>query len=151
VVQQVNKEWDINKDTMDAYVMEICKLEKKFLGLEIHHVVHDNNVGADMLSKLGSHRANIPPGVFIHDLHHPSIRAPDSSFIIQGPKEPDREVLMIEVDWRMAFIDYIKEHKLTPGINPKRIEATRILRRSKGYVLVGGNLYKHGSASKRFT
>jgi ribonuclease HI len=28
VVQQVNKEWDINKDTMDAYVTEIRKLEK---------------------------------------------------------------------------------------------------------------------------
>jgi ribonuclease HI len=89
VVQQVNKEWDINKDTMDAFVMEIHKLEKKFLGLEIHHVVRGNNVGADMLSKLGSDRANIPPGVFVHELHHPSIRAPDSSSIAQGPKEPD--------------------------------------------------------------
>jgi ribonuclease HI len=27
VVQQVNKEWDVNKDTMDVYVTEICKLE----------------------------------------------------------------------------------------------------------------------------
>ena len=27
VVQQVNKEWDINKNTMDAYVEEIRKLE----------------------------------------------------------------------------------------------------------------------------
>jgi ribonuclease HI len=53
VVQQVNKEWDINKDTMDAYIMEIRKLEKKFSGLEIHHLVRDNNVGADVLSKLG--------------------------------------------------------------------------------------------------
>jgi hypothetical protein len=83
---------------MDAYVMEIRKLEKKFSGLEIHHMVHDNNVGADVLSKLGSDRANIPSGVFVHELHHPSIRAPDSSSIAQGPKEPDREVLMIEVD-----------------------------------------------------
>jgi ribonuclease HI len=66
VVQQVNKEWDINKDTMDAYVMEIRKLEKKFSGLEIHHVVRDNNVGTDVLSKLGFDRANVPPGVFIH-------------------------------------------------------------------------------------
>jgi ribonuclease HI len=81
VVQQVNKEWDINKDTMDAYVMEIRKLEKKFLGLEIHHVVCDNNVGADVLSKLGSDRANVPPVVLVHELHHPSIRAPDSSSI----------------------------------------------------------------------
>jgi hypothetical protein len=39
---------------MDAYIMEIHKLEKNFSGLEIHHVVHDNNVGADVLSKLGS-------------------------------------------------------------------------------------------------
>jgi ribonuclease HI len=67
--QQVNKEWDINKDTMDAYVMEIRKLEKKFSGLEIHYVVHDNNVGADMLSKLGFDRANIPTRAFVHELH----------------------------------------------------------------------------------
>ena len=39
VVQQVNKEWDINKETMDAYIAEIRKLENNFLGLEIHHVV----------------------------------------------------------------------------------------------------------------
>ena len=54
VIQQVNKKWDINKDTMDAYVEEIRKLKNKFSGLEIHHVDHDNNVGADVLSKLGS-------------------------------------------------------------------------------------------------
>jgi hypothetical protein len=54
VDQQVNKEWDINKDTMDAYVVEIQKLENKFLGLKIHHVIHDNNMGANMFSKLGS-------------------------------------------------------------------------------------------------
>jgi hypothetical protein len=81
VVQQVNKEWDINKDTMDAYVTETRKLEKKFLGLEIHHVISDNNVVADVLSKLGSDRANVLPGVFVHELHHPSIRASDSSSI----------------------------------------------------------------------
>ena len=64
VVQQVNKEWGINKDTMDVYVEEIRKLENKFSGLEIHHVDLDNNVGADVLSKHGSTRAAVPPGVF---------------------------------------------------------------------------------------
>jgi hypothetical protein len=34
--------------------MEVRKLENKFLGLEIHHVIRDNNVGVDVLSKLGS-------------------------------------------------------------------------------------------------
>jgi hypothetical protein len=119
VVQQVNKEWDINNDTMDAYVMEIRKLENKFSGLEIHHVICDNSVGADVLSKLGSDRVNVPPGVFVHELHHPSIKTPDQSTIPQGPIEPDREVLMIEVDWRVTFLDFIKEHKLPPNIDPK--------------------------------
>src|SRR4029078_6569179 len=42
VVQQVNKEWDVNKDTMDAYVEKIRKLKNKFSGLEIHHVDRDH-------------------------------------------------------------------------------------------------------------
>jgi ribonuclease HI len=79
----------VNKDTMDACVTEIHELENKFSGLEIHHVIYDGNVGADVLSKMGSDRANIPPGVFVHELHHPSIKAQDSSSIAQGPKEPD--------------------------------------------------------------
>jgi ribonuclease HI len=74
IVQQVNKEWDINEDTMDVYVEEIKNLENKFSGLEIHHVDRDNNVGADVLSKLGSTRTAILPGVFVHELHHPSVK-----------------------------------------------------------------------------
>jgi ribonuclease HI len=44
VVQQVNKEWDCNKEAMDTYIMEVRKLENKFSGLEIQHVIRDNNV-----------------------------------------------------------------------------------------------------------
>jgi hypothetical protein len=54
---------------------------------------------------------------------------------------------MIEVDWRVPFLDFIKEHKLPPCIDPKSAEAAHTLRRSKGYILVGDNLYKHGLAS----
>jgi ribonuclease HI len=53
VVQQVNKEWDCNKETMEAYVQEVHKLESNFSGLEVHHVLREHNVGADILSKLG--------------------------------------------------------------------------------------------------
>jgi ribonuclease HI len=81
VVQEVNKEWDINKDTMDTYVEEIRKLENKFSGLEIHHIDHDNNMGADVLSKLGSTRAAVPPGVFVHELHHPSVKVQNQQTI----------------------------------------------------------------------
>jgi hypothetical protein len=42
---------------MDAYVQEVRKLENKFSGLEVNHVVWEHNVGVDILSKLGSTRA----------------------------------------------------------------------------------------------
>jgi ribonuclease HI len=57
VINQVNKSWDRNKENMDAYCLEVRKLENKFYGLEFHHVVRDNNIAADVLSKLGSTRA----------------------------------------------------------------------------------------------
>jgi hypothetical protein len=58
---------------MDAYCLEVRKLEDKFYGLEFHHVVRVNNVAADVLSKLGSTRAQVPAGVFAHELHVSSI------------------------------------------------------------------------------
>ena len=39
---------------MNTYIEEIRKLKNKFSGLEIHHVDRDNNMGADVLSKLES-------------------------------------------------------------------------------------------------
>jgi hypothetical protein len=69
------------------------------------------------------------------------------STIILSSSEPDREVMMIEVDWRTPFIDFIKYQKLPPSIDAKSAKAARIIRRSKGYVLVGDKLYKRGSVS----
>jgi ribonuclease HI len=75
VVQQVNKEWDCNKETMHAYVQEVRKLENKFSGLEVHHVIREHNIDADILSKLESTRAQVPVGVFIQELKQPSIKS----------------------------------------------------------------------------
>jgi hypothetical protein len=59
---------------MNAYCVEVRKLEAHFEGLEFHHVCRDNNVAADVLSKLGSKRALVPAGVFVQDPRKPSIR-----------------------------------------------------------------------------
>jgi hypothetical protein len=75
-INQVNKSWDRNKENMDAYYLEVSKLKNKFYGLEFHHIVHDNNVVADVLSELGSTSAQVPAGVFVHELHAPSIPEP---------------------------------------------------------------------------
>jgi ribonuclease HI len=143
VINQVNKSWDRNKERMDAYCLEVRKLENKFYSLEFHHIVRDNNVAADILSKLGSTRAQVPAGVFAHELHAPSILelAPPTT----DPAHPlaAQEVMMIDVDRRQPFIDYIREQKVPSDKNL----AEQLIRRAKSYVLVGDNLYRQGASS----
>ncbi|XP_066308228.1 uncharacterized protein [Miscanthus floridulus] len=51
VINQVNKDWSYSNEKMDAYCTEIRKLERKFYGIEYHHVVQDQNQLADHLSR----------------------------------------------------------------------------------------------------
>ena len=59
---------------MDAYYMEIRKLEAHFYGLKFHHILWDYNMAADVLSKLGSKWAVVPAGVFVQALNSPTIK-----------------------------------------------------------------------------
>ena len=52
---------------------------------------------------------------------------------------------MIKADWRTPLIDFIKEQKLPPGVDPRSAEATQLFQRAKGYTLVGDKLYRHGA------
>jgi hypothetical protein len=83
---------------MDAYCLQVRKLENKFYGLELHHGVRDNNVAADVLSKRRSTRAQEPAGVFVHELHMPSISEPASTTTDPTPLPAGQEVMMIDVD-----------------------------------------------------
>ena len=74
VINQLNKDWSYSSEKMDAYCTKIRKLEGKFYGIEYHHVVRDQNQLTDHLSKIGSSRAIIPPGVFVQDLLVQSIK-----------------------------------------------------------------------------
>jgi hypothetical protein len=102
---------------MDAYCLEVRKLKNKFYGLEFHHIVCDNNVAVHVLSKLGSTRAQVPAGVFDHELHAPYIPEPVPTTTDPAPSPAGQEVMMIDVDWRQHFIDYIREQKVPTDKN----------------------------------
>jgi ribonuclease HI len=68
VISQINKEWDCSSDSMGKYCTAVRKLEDKFEGLEFHHVERDRNTAADVLSKLGSSRTQVPPRVFVQEI-----------------------------------------------------------------------------------
>jgi ribonuclease HI len=129
VIEQVNMEWDCVKDTMDAYCAEICKLKGHFEGIEFQHVPQNNNVVADVLSKLGSRRTLVPAGVFVQDLCKPSIKLldPDNPEPPSNNQNlaPPRYVLMSEKedDWRNPFIDFILD-QLVPDDEAERERIT---------------------------
>jgi hypothetical protein len=51
--------------------------------------------------------------------------------------------MMIDVDWRQPFINYIREQKVPTDKNL----AEQLIRRAKSYVLVGDKLYRRGASS----
>jgi transposase InsO family protein len=121
---------------MGKYYTAIRKLEDKFEGLEFHHVERDRNAAADTLSKLGSSRTQVPPGVFVQEVPHPCIsldRAEECNILNQPESDSD--------DWREPIIRYIKNEEEPDDKNA----AERIARQSAHYTLIGGALYRRGA------
>ena len=61
------------------------------------YVLRDSNIAADVLAKLGSDRAKVPPGVFIEELSTPSIKQPGEI----TPELPAKgtQILVINTSW----------------------------------------------------
>jgi hypothetical protein len=134
---------------MDAYCAEICKLKGHFEGIEFQHVPRNNNVAADVPSKLGSRRAQVPAGVFVQDLRKPSIKLLDPNNPEPPPNDqnsaPPRDVLMSEKedDWRKPFIDFIVDQLA----HDDKAERECITRQSAKYVVIGSDLYRKAASS----
>jgi ribonuclease HI len=136
VISQINKEWDCSNDSMGKYCTAVRKLDDKFEGLELHHVERDHNVAVDTLSKLGSSRTQVPPGVFVQEVPHPSISsdwAKECNVLNQLESDSD--------DWREPIIRYIKNEEEPDDKNA----AERIARQSSHYTLIGEALYRRGA------
>ena len=74
VVNQVMKEWDVRSPAMTGYFNVVRKLEKKFEGIDLHHIPRLKNQAADDLAKIGSKREAIPSNVFLEHIHTPSVQ-----------------------------------------------------------------------------
>jgi hypothetical protein len=131
---------------MAAYCQAIRDLEGKFHGLELHHMLRDYNKAGDVLSKAASSRSPVPHGVFASDQHQLSVREEGEKL----PEEPGLEVMAIneppevnleDPDWRFPILEWLVEGKLPSD----QTEARRIARRAKAFVLIDGELYKHGA------
>jgi hypothetical protein len=89
---------------MEACCRVVHKLEDKFHGLELNHVLCRYNKVTDTLAKATSNRKLVPNGVFVSDQHTPSV-----CFDEGQPKEldvqedmhidPEQEPNLEDLDW----------------------------------------------------
>ncbi|KAK1615351.1 hypothetical protein QYE76_020868 [Lolium multiflorum] len=95
VVQQCSGDWDAKDANMALYRFHVQKIAGFFEGCEFHHVPRAENEAADTLSKLGSSRQEIPPGIALAHLRVPSIKpSPESESIFV----PESHVVPMEID-----------------------------------------------------
>ncbi|KAK1664584.1 hypothetical protein QYE76_052743, partial [Lolium multiflorum] len=140
VAQQVAGTWNARNSVMAAYRDEVDEIAKCFLGYEVKYVRRDDNTAADMLSKLGSGRKPIPPGIFLEHLRIPSVKG-------ANPENPDlavspaKEVMAIIPAWTQPFLDYLIDRKLPED----EVLARQIIRRARSYTIVDGQLYKRSA------
>jgi ribonuclease HI len=145
IIDQVNKACDMKKETMNAYYVEVRKVEDHFEGIEFHHVSRDNNVAADVLSKLGSKSALVPADVFIQDLRKPSIRLLSDSDTSPSDVPGSCDVLMMEAedDWRLDFIAYILEKRVLED----KVKGEKIVKHATNYIIIGTELCQRSASN----
>jgi hypothetical protein len=110
------------------------------------------NEVAGELAKLDSSRAMVSIGVFLQNLHEPTIskalakanKAAESSQ--ETPPPPDNmtklpEVIKIHSEWRTPFMIYLR----TRSLPEDKVECKRLRRRAGQYTLVNDELYQRGA------
>src|SRR3954463_6803144 len=85
---------------MARYMFLVQQLSGFFEGCEFHHIPRAEYEAADVLSKLGSTRKEVPPGVSLENIHKPSIKP-----------SPESESIFVPADLKMGELEAQKAAK----------------------------------------
>jgi hypothetical protein len=141
---------DAISDNMTAYINLYYYLEGTFDGCEVSHVSMASNEEADNVANIGSQCLPIPPGFFWEEIiersiknrknstsgeptQHPTMGSGANKSGTGSTAEPE-EVMMIEETWMQPYLAYM----INKTLPEDTVEARRIIRRSKAFVIVQG-------------
>ena len=141
---------------MEAYLAEVRKIEKQFLGLELQHVPRRTNKEADDIAKRASKRQPQELDVLEEWLFKPLAApraaeptlpqeelppAPTSGSPACGPTSGARLLLTLEPQegcWTKQFKAYLLQGTLPE----KEEDAERVARQATAYCIQDGELYR---------
>ena len=125
---------------MAEYRQTVDEFVRCFAGLEVRYISRDDNDAADALARIGSKQEVVPPGVFLHHLHKPSIKGGNEDYTLSAESV---HVCLIAPDWTTPYINFLMNKEL-----PKDDEvlSRQIERRAKLYTIIDGQLYKRSTS-----
>jgi ribonuclease HI len=120
---------------LEKYLDVVRRLEASFEGFSVKNIPRGENEHADLLAKSAAQGLPLPSEVFFDTIKAPSIEL------------MERAVLTISLvhseDWRTKIISFLQGNCLSDDeAYNKRMEA-----RTRPYVIIEGELYKHGVCS----
>jgi hypothetical protein len=159
IAQQVMKECDATCANMIAYRAMYDKLEGNFEGCEVTHIGRESNEEADNLANIGSKCLPIPLGVFFKEIFECPVKIKptddptlatrsganrSSPAPAAGTNDSSKEtatVMLVKAVWTKPYLAYLIRGELPEDT----IHRQQIMRRSKAFTIIQGELYKRST------
>jgi hypothetical protein len=124
-----------NIPKLEKYLDIVRKLEASFEGFLVKNIPRGENEHADLLAKSAAQGLPLPSEVFFETIKAPSVELMERAVLAISPVHSK--------DWRTEIISFLQGNYLSDDeVYNKRMEA-----RTRPYVIIQGELYKHGVCS----
>jgi ribonuclease HI len=131
----IDKSCKARDPKLEKYLDTIRRIEASFEGFSVKNILRGENEHADLLAKSAAQGLPLPSEVFFETIKAPSVELLERVVLNISP--------VYSEDWRTEIISYLKGNFLLDDeAYNKRIEA-----RARPYVIIEGELYKHGVCS----
>jgi ribonuclease HI len=131
----VDKSNKARDSKLEKYLDTVRRLEASFEGFSVKNIPRGENEHADLLAKSASQGLPLPSEVFFETIKAPSVELMERAVLTISPIHSE--------DWRTEIISFLQGNCLSDvEVYNKRMEA-----RTRPYVIIEGELYKHGVCS----
>jgi ribonuclease HI len=135
ISEHVDKSCKARDPKLEKYQGTVWRLEASFEGFSVKNIPRGENEHADLLAKSAAQGLPLPSEVFFETIRAPSVELLERAVLTISPVHSE--------DWRTEIISFLQGNYLSDDeAYNKRMEA-----RTRPYVMIEGELYKHGVCS----
>jgi ribonuclease HI len=131
----VDKSCKARDPKLEKYLDTVRRLEASFEGFSVKNIPREENEHADLLAKSAAQGLPLPSEVFFETIRAPSVELLERAVLTISSVHSE--------DWMTEIMSFLQGNCLSDDeVYNKRMEA-----RTRPYVIIEGELYKHGVCS----